>query len=89
MKPMKNLVEGLSGESILVSKLLTKGFCKGTSVLFDRYGLGRGRHKRAWMMMMMGFCTMTRVSSMMRTMINEMIWTEKSMKRSILLLATI
>ena len=42
---MKNVIEGLVGNSILVSELLAECLSKGASVLFDGHSLGRGRHE--------------------------------------------
>ena len=44
MEPVEDAVEGLGGNGVLVSELLAKSFSEGASVLFDGYGLGRGRH---------------------------------------------
>ena len=42
MKPVKDAVEGLSGDGVLVLKLLAECFSEGASVLFDGYSLDRG-----------------------------------------------
>ena len=46
MKPVEDTVKGLSGNGILMSKLLAECFSEGAGVLLDGYSLSRGRHER-------------------------------------------